>query len=324
MSTYELYESEYAGETLQEWELTGESVGEYSGEYEGEYQGEFEGEFEGGQPGEYESGQFGEYERDNENESELEYELAHELLEITTEAELEQFIGKLVKSAGKFMKSGVGKAIGGVLKSVAKTALPMVGSALGSMVLPGVGTALGGKLGSMASKLLEVGEAETMGEAEAELEAAVRFVRFGRAAARHASMAPPSVPPRVIARSAAVAAARRHAPALLRPSPPTWRDRRATRWPASQSRSPGRTRSPRWQWSGNRGRPVQWARPPVDVWGGWGNDTGYGSGGSGDGDSSHGSNGSAGDGYAGGSGGDTGWDTGAGAGWGTDGGFEFE
>ena len=116
--------------------------------------------------------------RQLESEAALETELAYELLSVSTEAELEEFLGKLVKGVGKFMKSGVGKAIGGVLRGVAKTALPMVGSALGSMVLPGVGTALGGQLGSMASKLLEAEEAEMLGE-QAELEAALRYVRLG-------------------------------------------------------------------------------------------------------------------------------------------------
>src|SRR5687768_9430530 len=79
-----------------------------------------------------------------------EMELAAELLEITDEQELEQFLGKLVRSAGKaiggFVKSPVGKALGGVLKTVAKKALPIAGSALGNLVAPGVGGMIGGKL----------------------------------------------------------------------------------------------------------------------------------------------------------------------------------
>ena len=149
-------------------------------------------------------------------------ELAHELLEITSEEELEEFLGKLVsgvaKGASSFMKSGVGKAIGGVLRNVAKTALPMVGSAIGSFVAPGVGTAIGGKLGSMASKLLEAEELETMGESEAELEAARRYVRWANGTVRNAMRAPSGVPPRTVARSAAVSSARRYAPTLRPPA----------------------------------------------------------------------------------------------------------
>jgi len=165
----------------------------------------------------------------------LESELAQELLEITTEEELDQFLGKLarsvVKGASKFVRSPIGKALGGVLKNVVKTAAPMVGGALGSLVLPGVGTAIGSKLGSLAGNLLEAEEAERMDEAEAQYEAARRYVRFAQAAYRNAAHAPRSLPPRAAVRAATVAAARRHAPTLLRPrsQPERWRGRRSRR-----------------------------------------------------------------------------------------------
>ena len=61
------------------------------------------------------------------NEAE-QMELAAELLEVRDEAELEQFLGSLIKKAGsalgKIVKSPVGQAIGGFLKSAAKKALP--------------------------------------------------------------------------------------------------------------------------------------------------------------------------------------------------------
>ena len=176
----------------------------------------------------------------------LEFELAQELLEITTEAELEEFLGKLVKrvarGASSFMKSGIGKAVGGVLRNVAKTALPMVGSALGSFVAPGLGTMIGGKLGGMAANLLEAEELETMGEAEAEMEAARRYVRWASGTVRNAMRAPRGVPPRVVARSAAVSSARRYAPALVRPSytgrTQPWRNRRGPSYGRSSWATP--------------------------------------------------------------------------------------
>lgn len=183
---------------------------------------------------EWEAGDFGEAEVYELGDAE-ELELAAELLEISSEEELEEFLGKLVRKvargAGKFIKSPVGKALGGVLKSVAKTALPMVGSAIGTFVAPGVGTAIGGKLGSMASSLLEAEEYESMDEAEAELEAARRYVRWASGTVRNTARAPRSVPPRTAVRAAAVSSARRYAPSLLRPAGrpgrrPTWRDRR--------------------------------------------------------------------------------------------------
>lgn len=179
-----------------------------------------------------------------------ELELAAELLEITSEEELEEFLGKLVKKvargAGKFIKSPVGKALGGVLKNVAKTALPMVGSAIGTFVAPGVGTAIGGKLGSMASSLLEVEEYESMDEAEAELEAARRYVRWASGTVRNTARAPRGVPPRTAVRAAAVSSARRYAPALLRPTGPG----RPSGYPARTSPWRARRRPVR--------RPVAW------------------------------------------------------------------
>lgn len=164
---------------------------------------------------------------------ELEVQLAQELMEITTEEELEEFLGKLVRSVGRaasgFIRSPIGKALGGVLKGVAKVALPIAGKALGTFIAPGIGTAIGGKLGSMASKLLEAHELEQMSEAEAEFEAARRYVSWARAATRNAMAAPARANPNVVVRTAAVTAARRHAPALLRTQPAyqsPWRSRR--------------------------------------------------------------------------------------------------
>lgn len=191
----------------QEWESfeTGEtSMGEWGSEWE------TVGEFENFEQG------WGELESEQEMQ---ELALASELLEISSEEELEQFLGKLIKGAAKavggFVKSPVGKALGGVLKNVAKTALPMAAGALGNLVLPGVGGAIGSKLGSMATKLFEV-ELEGMNEQEAEFEIARRYVRFATAAARNAARAPGGAPPRAVARAAAYSAARRHAPGLLR------------------------------------------------------------------------------------------------------------
>ncbi|MGI5216518.1 hypothetical protein [Nocardia sp. CA-290969] len=150
---------------------------------------------------------------------EQEAALVAELLEISTEDELDEFLGKLarraIRSAGRFVRSPIGKVLGGIVKGVAKTALPMVGGALGSMVLPGVGTALGSKLGSMAGSLLEEEELASLGEAQAEELAAQRFVRWAGATYRNAARTPRSVPPRAAARAAAISAARLYAPGLI-------------------------------------------------------------------------------------------------------------
>lgn len=181
-----------------------------------------------------------------------EMELASQLLEVGSEQELEQFIGNLFKKAARgvsrFAKSGVGKAVGGALKGIAKKALPVVGGALGSMVAPGIGTAIGSRLGSLASGLFEM-EGE-INEQELEFEMARRVVRIGAAAAQSASRVPPrSAPPAAIARRALIGATRRYAPGVfvrrrvpLRPGAPLPRFR--TRRPAATGYGRARRRRP--------------------------------------------------------------------------------
>lgn len=102
--------------------------------------------------------------------------------------------------------------LGGVLKNVAKTALPVVGGALGSMVAPGVGTAIGSKLGSMATNLFEF---EGLTGEQAEFETARHVVRLAASAAHRAATAPPHVPPRQVARAAVTQAARATIPSAI-------------------------------------------------------------------------------------------------------------
>ncbi|WP_409028479.1 hypothetical protein OX462_11865 [Janthinobacterium sp. SUN098] len=124
---------------------------------------------------------------------EEELQLAMELLEVTSEEELEQFLGNVFKSVWKGVKkvgstiAKVTKPLGGALKAVAKTALPFVGGALGSMIpIPGVGTALGSALGRAASDALEL-EMEAEAPADRKLQMARRFVRIAGQAARLAA-----------------------------------------------------------------------------------------------------------------------------------------
>lgn len=112
-----------------------------------------------------------------------ELELAMELLEVASEEELDQFLGKVFKSVWKGVRK-IAKPLGGALKAVAKTALPFVGGALGSMIpIPGVGTALGSALGRAASNALELEFGSAL-SGEDELEVARRFVRVAGQAAR--------------------------------------------------------------------------------------------------------------------------------------------
>lgn len=150
-----------------------------------------------------------------------EMELAMELLSVSSEAEWEQFLGKMfrgigrgLKKVGKFVGGKILKPLGGALKGLAKKALPFIGGALGSFIpIPGVGTAIGSALGSAVSKALELEFGELESE-EAEFEIARRFVRIAASAAQQASGAATGANPEAAVRDALLAAARAHVPSF--------------------------------------------------------------------------------------------------------------
>lgn len=193
--------------------ITNEYEFENAFEFEGEGEGEFEFEFEGEGEGEYE------FEGELEGEA-YEMEMATQLLGVSNELELEQFLGKMFKNVAKnvsnFAKSSTGKALLGGLKTIAKKALPIAGKALGNFVLPGVGGMIGGKLGSFASNLFEL-EMEGMSNEDREFEVARRYVRFATDATRKAAAASATgAPASAVVASSLKQAAYNHAPGLLR------------------------------------------------------------------------------------------------------------
>jgi len=147
-----------------------------------------------------------------------EMELASEFLEISNEQELEQFIGslgkKVSKALGKIAKSPIMKTVGGVLKGVVKTALPIAGGALGTFVGGPVGTVIGSQLGSMAGQVMGL-ELEGLSEEDREFEASRQFVRFAAETVKNALEAPPGLDPQAAAHGSAVEAARKYAPGLM-------------------------------------------------------------------------------------------------------------
>lgn len=147
-----------------------------------------------------------------------EYELANELLGVTNEDELDQFLGDLIKKIGKrgrkLIRSPLGQAVGGVLKGVAKKALPLAGGALGAFVGGPLGAKIGSGLASAAGDALGL-EGETMEQEDQEFEGAKQFVRLAADAVTKAAAASPSADPRAVAQAAAIAAARQLAPGLL-------------------------------------------------------------------------------------------------------------
>ena len=146
---------------------------------------------------------------------EEEMELAFELLEVSSDEELDEFIGKLWKKAKRFAKSKAGRAIGSVLKKVAKKALPLAGGAIGTFVGGPVGGAIGGKLGSVASNMFEM-ELEGMSPEDQEFEVAKRFVRFAGEATSNAAKLAGKVPEDQAVKIAVNKAAKKYAPGLLK------------------------------------------------------------------------------------------------------------
>jgi hypothetical protein len=155
------------------------------------------------------------------NEAEL-TELAHELLSITHEAELDQFLGGLIRKAGSaiggVIRSPLGQAVGGYLKGAAKRALPLAGGAVGAYFGGPLGAKIGSGLASAAGSALGL-EAETLSEEEQEVEGAKNFVRMAGEAVQGAVTAPPGAAPAAVAQAAVTAAAQKHAPGLLRGAP---------------------------------------------------------------------------------------------------------
>jgi len=190
------------------YETTGESAFEYGAE--------FENQFESGQ-GEQSAAEI------------QEMELASSLLEVTSEQELDRFLGNLISSAtktiGSIARSPVGQALGGILKQAARKALPIAGQALGSYIGGPAGGKIGGRLASAAGQAFGL-ELEGLSNEDREFETAKQYVRFANDAARqaanqvrhHQHRSRPLTPAAAsqIARSAVVRAAERHAPGLVK------------------------------------------------------------------------------------------------------------
>jgi hypothetical protein len=192
--------------------------------------GEFEQlEFSHAGGGEFEAADG--YEAERPFDEAEEYELAMELLSVSSEEELDLFLGNLVKGAWKGLKK-VGSAVGriakplsGVLRGVAKAALPFVGGALGSFIpIPGVGTMIGRAVGQAVSSALEAEVAGLEGEMR-DLEMARRFVRMAGSAAQQMAQRAEAPDLQATARDAVLAAARRHLPQMRSAGGPAARGR---------------------------------------------------------------------------------------------------
>lgn len=150
-----------------------------------------------------------------------EMELASSLLEVTSEAELDRFLGNLIdrvgRAAGNVVRSPTGQALAGILKDAAKRVLPTVGRAIEQRLDGVAGAGIGAQVVRAAGKYFGL-ELEGLSPEDQEFEAAKSFVRFAGEAAKNALRAPTGMAPEAAAQAAVVRAARRYAPGLLRPA----------------------------------------------------------------------------------------------------------
>lgn len=147
-----------------------------------------------------------------------EMELASQLMEVSDEQELDQFLGDLIRKAGRavgrVVRSPIGQAVGGMLKGVARQALPMAGTALGGFVGGPIGAQIGRGLASAAGSALGL-EAETWSQEDREFEGAKQFVRLAGEAVKSATAAGTGTDPRAAAQAAVTQAAQTVVPGLV-------------------------------------------------------------------------------------------------------------
>lgn len=150
-----------------------------------------------------------------------EMELASELLEISDDEELEQFLGRALKRGFKKLKRKARRAfrgkffrkLRGGLRGLARRGLGALGSTVGGMFGGPVGARLGSRLASGAGRAFGL-ELEGMSPEDQEFEVARRIVRMTGEAAQAAAAIPESVNDNRAAEVALRHASRRVAPSL--------------------------------------------------------------------------------------------------------------
>lgn len=157
---------------------------------------------------------------DHEQGEDVEIELAAELLSVSGEEELDQFLGKLMRRAAGAARGILGTQAGqqlkGLLRKTASRALPLAGRAIGGYFGGSKGGDFGATVATQAGQMFGL-ELEGMSGEDQEFEVARRIVRLASDATQRIAAAPSSANPRQAAVSALSAAATRHAPGLVRP-----------------------------------------------------------------------------------------------------------
>lgn len=178
--------------------------------------------FETGQheAAEFEQLEFGEAEAGGLLGETEQMELASQLLEVASEAELDRFLGGLInrvgRAAGRFVTSPEGRAVGGVLKNAARQVLPAIGAPIGRYFGGATGAAIGENAAAAAGRIFGL-ELEGLSAEDCEFELARRFVDFAAEAVR--GVLHGDGDPRLGAQRAVRAAARSHAPGWAGPVP---------------------------------------------------------------------------------------------------------
>jgi hypothetical protein len=149
-----------------------------------------------------------------------EQELAAELLGVTSDQELDQFLGRMLRRAstatGRKLRPSVVSALGGLFKRAVHRILPGAGGRFERLV---ASTRAGqtGQLSPGAVAMLGL-EAEGLSAEDQEFTAAQQLIRLGGGAAAQAAASPATASSEQLARRAVVAAARTFAPGLVRPA----------------------------------------------------------------------------------------------------------
>ena len=142
---------------------------------------------------------------------------AAELLDAPNEATLDKVLATTISDAARHSGGALPPATTRILREIVKRVLRRVLPTLGRAprLLRGRGGYL---LPPRAGRILGI-ELEGLSPEDMELASARRAVRFARSAAHRASHASRRLPPRLVARRAALGAARRWAPGILPDAP---------------------------------------------------------------------------------------------------------
>lgn len=147
-----------------------------------------------------------------------EMEQAIALLEAADERQLDHVLGDLIQKAnseiGNAVSPPVGRAIAGVLKTVAGHTLPLAREPIGQRIGGHLGAQLGRGLASIAGPALGL-ELEGLSQEDSEFELIRQFVRFTAKTVENAACIAPDNNPADAAHRAAAEAARIYAPGLM-------------------------------------------------------------------------------------------------------------